>query len=368
MALIKCPECGEEISDKAKLCIHCGFPINEYLTENNDKDEDDITHINCKEEILNDSNSLTDKQSGSEKNLEQAFSKWIIVIGGFFVVCSIVFALYIIGNPNNKEVEMETSNEDVMTDEKEDGNFTDVKKMSEDEIKEEKLLEAINLKENGKYSEAIIILQSLGIYKNNIGLLRQCMYEYAKEEYEKGNYLNVAITLDNDQTLIDVSLKELKEEIISENADLFYNLGVLEYNNENFSDAIHYFYLGFKDLDDKLEDENYLLCEFMRQVQGEYFSEDMLRTASVDGYSYNENGTIYEITPIVKTSEYISDYVVGILNNDDRHYLAVGITKEGFISCHHNGKEEIWGTEEFFQLKKLEKKSAKIIKKNLKKI
>lgn len=28
MSLIKCPECGKEISDKAKLCPSCGFPIN----------------------------------------------------------------------------------------------------------------------------------------------------------------------------------------------------------------------------------------------------------------------------------------------------------------------------------------------------
>lgn len=27
MAIIKCPECGHEISDKAPACIHCGFPI-----------------------------------------------------------------------------------------------------------------------------------------------------------------------------------------------------------------------------------------------------------------------------------------------------------------------------------------------------
>ena len=27
MALIKCSECGKEISDKAKACIHCGCPI-----------------------------------------------------------------------------------------------------------------------------------------------------------------------------------------------------------------------------------------------------------------------------------------------------------------------------------------------------
>ena len=27
MALIKCPECGKEISDKARMCIQCGYPL-----------------------------------------------------------------------------------------------------------------------------------------------------------------------------------------------------------------------------------------------------------------------------------------------------------------------------------------------------
>ncbi len=27
MALIQCPECGKEVSDQAKVCIHCGFPL-----------------------------------------------------------------------------------------------------------------------------------------------------------------------------------------------------------------------------------------------------------------------------------------------------------------------------------------------------
>lgn len=33
MALIKCPECGKEISDKAEACIHCGYPIREIQSE-----------------------------------------------------------------------------------------------------------------------------------------------------------------------------------------------------------------------------------------------------------------------------------------------------------------------------------------------
>lgn len=28
MALINCPECGKEVSEQAKICIHCGYPFN----------------------------------------------------------------------------------------------------------------------------------------------------------------------------------------------------------------------------------------------------------------------------------------------------------------------------------------------------
>ena len=32
--LVKCPECGQEISDKAPNCIHCGYPIGELSKTN----------------------------------------------------------------------------------------------------------------------------------------------------------------------------------------------------------------------------------------------------------------------------------------------------------------------------------------------
>ena len=28
MTLIICPECGKEVSDKAEICVNCGFPLN----------------------------------------------------------------------------------------------------------------------------------------------------------------------------------------------------------------------------------------------------------------------------------------------------------------------------------------------------
>lgn len=48
MALINCPDCGKEVSDKAPACIHCGFP----LTSVDDTKTDEKKHLkfceNCK--------------------------------------------------------------------------------------------------------------------------------------------------------------------------------------------------------------------------------------------------------------------------------------------------------------------------------
>ena len=32
MPLINCPDCGKEVSDRAKACIHCGCPLEELQT------------------------------------------------------------------------------------------------------------------------------------------------------------------------------------------------------------------------------------------------------------------------------------------------------------------------------------------------
>ena len=47
MALIRCPECGKEISDRSVQCINCGFPLSEMrrvprrITEEDDYEEED---------------------------------------------------------------------------------------------------------------------------------------------------------------------------------------------------------------------------------------------------------------------------------------------------------------------------------------
>lgn len=56
MALIKCPECGKEISDQAKACIFCGYPIPKVkpMTQNNEvgydvKEQPNIVEISSNE-------------------------------------------------------------------------------------------------------------------------------------------------------------------------------------------------------------------------------------------------------------------------------------------------------------------------------
>ena len=37
MALIRCPECGREISSRAKACPHCGFPLDDVIKPNEEE-------------------------------------------------------------------------------------------------------------------------------------------------------------------------------------------------------------------------------------------------------------------------------------------------------------------------------------------
>ena len=61
MALIKCPECNGQVSDRASVCIHCGYPLH--------KESKYICHINNQEYDIED---IKNKYDNLEFNL-----KWI---------------------------------------------------------------------------------------------------------------------------------------------------------------------------------------------------------------------------------------------------------------------------------------------------
>lgn len=66
MALVKCPECGKEVSDKAKNCIGCGAPI----APDRESQGSGVDH-------------LTTVQGTSKKlKLQQAIAAVLFVAGG----------------------------------------------------------------------------------------------------------------------------------------------------------------------------------------------------------------------------------------------------------------------------------------------
>lgn len=84
MALIKCAECGKEISDRAESCPNCGCPVGESVAEEvgNDYEESEYEEEEESEEYVED-----EKQSGLGV---ASFILAIIVLA--FALCQYQFA------------------------------------------------------------------------------------------------------------------------------------------------------------------------------------------------------------------------------------------------------------------------------------
>lgn len=57
MAMINCPECGKEISDKAAACPNCGCPINGSAATNTDRSEETAKFIDLAVKAIQGQNS-----------------------------------------------------------------------------------------------------------------------------------------------------------------------------------------------------------------------------------------------------------------------------------------------------------------------
>ena len=112
MALIKCNECGKEISDRAKVCPHCGFENRiTFCPECNKKLSSNVSvcpHCGCP--------IKKNKNIGSEEKNTFCLSGMIIGIVSFFIdffglVSAVGLTLSIIGytkttDSNNKKLEI----------------------------------------------------------------------------------------------------------------------------------------------------------------------------------------------------------------------------------------------------------------------
>ena len=152
MALIKCPECGKEFSDKAAACPNCAFPITEILKMNTgDKQETDSV-----EAVENVKSVEVAKSMAGKSN-----SKRMIIIVAIMAIVIFIALLLIILTKNKNDKEPSELTTEINTE--------DVSKATYDE--------AVKLLDSGNYEEANKKFQTISDYKDVSMILNQIPWE-----------------------------------------------------------------------------------------------------------------------------------------------------------------------------------------------
>lgn len=269
MALIECPECGREVSDKAAVCPGCGFAVAEKAQENLKKEQElkqTVSNLDSKKEAEYENKTLEEKPTREAKFEKTKITKPAKVILLFLIIGVIIYGIYgLYFVPNSKY----------------NG--------------------AIKLYNQGEYDDAYEIFKSLS-FKDSETLANECLYESAIDLVNSGKYTlakdkfsmidgykdsNEQITEINyiyALKLMDASpakAKSLFEENLNykDSADYIlecdYKIAILEYNRGNINIAKTMFedMPEYKEKNDYLENINVLL-----QIQGTWFSEGPSQT------------------------------------------------------------------------------------------
>ena len=87
MALIKCPECGKDISDTCDQCIHCGFKLKKDFNQNKTTLLEDSHRNNNANYLTNDYEKKRNKPTAGE----YAAVIFISTVGGILLFLGICF-------------------------------------------------------------------------------------------------------------------------------------------------------------------------------------------------------------------------------------------------------------------------------------
>ena len=91
MALIKCPECGKEISDKASRCPQCGYPIRENI------------NIDTNSQGMLPGNDYSEQLSETTKKKSKPLIKPMIILFSLVIIATVVMCAVGFYN-NNKPI------------------------------------------------------------------------------------------------------------------------------------------------------------------------------------------------------------------------------------------------------------------------
>lgn len=108
MALIKCPECGKEISDKAASCPNCGYPIN-AATIHTENGNDEIFLDEDKDDEIEDTNSNTSSRLSKFKDIIIGSHIWIPLVC-VVIIAFIILILVFSRNRQQKNIQYSNNN------------------------------------------------------------------------------------------------------------------------------------------------------------------------------------------------------------------------------------------------------------------
>ena len=92
MSLIKCPECGNDVSDSAEICPKCGYGIKKYLNEKADKEKQEIEN----EELY----TTFEKEIVIPTKRPSFITVWhVLAVILFLIGCCIVVWISALGQP-----------------------------------------------------------------------------------------------------------------------------------------------------------------------------------------------------------------------------------------------------------------------------
>ena len=178
MALIKCPECGKEISDKASACPNCGCPISSSQS---------LSSVAGKDAAINKAEKK--KKTGIVIGLAAALVLFGIALGVYFAFLS----------PAAKT--------------------------------EKAYVEAKTLLSSGQYEVALSRFEELENYKDSKEMVSTCLFDMGKNEMQNENWEEAI-------SYFEASGFSDSEEKIKESK---YNLGINAMNSFDWETASLYF-------------------------------------------------------------------------------------------------------------------------------
>lgn len=191
MALIKCPECGREVSDRAKSCPNCGFPLTEVIEnmgqtgkevrerEMQGDSFDNKQGAEVQHSIQNQQDTVPQKSPEKENKKVSKIPIVILLIIVFSLLIADVVIYFNVFKPSNiyKEAKSLINS----------GEYDEAYEMLEsikgykdvDEILEQKETyeKAVTMLESGEYEDAYALLETIQGYMDVDELLIQVRYE-----------------------------------------------------------------------------------------------------------------------------------------------------------------------------------------------